>query len=44
MTESQRRNDLTFYENLYDNEGPAMTKSMSAIAWLELNESKYANE
>lgn len=38
MTEDMRRNDLDFYEASTDPNGPAMTKAMFAVGWLELNE------
>lgn len=36
------RNDIKKYEPLYDPEGPAMTKSISVIDWLQVNETLLA--
>ena len=38
MPESVRKNDLQIYEPRTDPNGPAMTKSMFAVGWLELND------
>ena len=37
-----QRNNLEYYEPMYDPEGPAMTSSISLIAWLELGETDRA--
>ena len=37
-----RKNDLKFYEDLTDPNGPAMTHAMFAIGWLEVGEEKKA--
>lgn len=39
-----RFNDLAFYENLTDPNGPAMTHAMFAIGWLEAGEKKKAEK
>jgi len=42
MKNSVRKNDLLYYTPLTDPNGPAMTWSMYAIAWLELEEFENA--
>lgn len=37
-----RYNDLAFYENITDPNGPAMTHAMFAVGWLEVGEEKKA--
>ncbi|XP_070568257.1 protein-glucosylgalactosylhydroxylysine glucosidase-like isoform X1 [Ptychodera flava] len=43
MSETVRRNDLTYYEEHTDSHGPAMTWGMFTIGWLELGEIDKAN-
>lgn len=38
----QRKNDLEIYENVTRSDGPAMTWSMHAIGYLELNDERRA--
>lgn len=42
MGKQVRYNDLAYYENLTDPNGPAMTHAMFAIGWLEAGEKKKA--
>ena len=38
-----RQNDLVIYEPRTDPDGPAMTKAMFAIGWLELGQMRNAS-
>jgi len=42
ISRDERRNDLAFYEPLYAPNGPAMTESMHALAYLELDDPQTA--
>jgi len=48
MSEAVRRNDLTYYEEVTDINGPAMSWGMFAIGWLEVGEyalaARYFNQ
>ncbi|KAG9465936.1 hypothetical protein GDO78_017504 [Eleutherodactylus coqui] len=44
MSEERRKNDLQIYEMVTDPNGPAMTWSMFAIGYMELKESKMAQQ
>ena len=43
MSEEVRKNDLVIYEPRTDPDGPAMTKAMFAIGWLELGQLRNAS-
>jgi trehalose/maltose hydrolase-like predicted phosphorylase len=43
MTQEVRENDLVIYEPRTDPDGPAMTKAMFAIGWLELGNDRNAS-
>ena len=43
MSEEVRQNDLVIYEPRTDPDGPAMTKAMFAIGWLELGQLRNAS-
>jgi trehalose/maltose hydrolase-like predicted phosphorylase len=43
MTQEVRENDLVIYESRTDPDGPAMTKAMFAIGWLELGNVRNAS-
>ena len=43
MPESVRENDLRIYEEVTDKNGPAMTKSMFAVGWIELKKLEMAS-
>ena len=43
MSEHVRKNDLEIYEACTDKNGPAMTKAMFAVGWLELKEFQRAS-
>ena len=43
MPENVRRNDLEIYEKYTDKNGPAMTKAMFAIGWLEMKNPSMAS-
>lgn len=43
MSEHVRKNDLDIYEACTDQNGPAMTKAMFAVGWLELKEFEKAS-
>lgn len=44
MSSQLRRNDLSFYEPRTNPRGPAMTKSMFAINWLDIGENSRAEK
>lgn len=44
MSAQMRKNDLEFYEEVTDHDGPAMTWSMFAVGWLEMNDSEKAKK
>ncbi|XP_069821516.1 protein-glucosylgalactosylhydroxylysine glucosidase isoform X1 [Dendropsophus ebraccatus] len=44
MSQEHRKNDLQIYETITDPDGPAMTWSMFAIGYMELRETKMAQE
>ncbi|EDO39683.1 predicted protein, partial [Nematostella vectensis] len=44
MSKDIRRNDLNVYEPRTDPDGPAMTKSMFAVNWLDIGETKKAED
>ncbi|CAF1265666.1 unnamed protein product [Didymodactylos carnosus] len=44
MNEAVRRNDLLLYENLTRDDGPAMTWSMHAVGFIELNDMQKAEQ
>eukprot|EP00939_MAST-03C_sp_MAST-3C-sp1_P001815 g1815.t1 len=43
LSDTSLRNDLNTYEALYDDEGPAMTLSVSVVGWLRLGDRERAN-
>jgi len=44
MDPAVRKNDLTIYQNVTSVSGPAMTWSMHAIGWLDVNDELSAKE